>query len=274
MNKLNIEKQQTTITGLVEGCSIRSVERMTGIHRDTIMRLLLKVGSGCERLLDKQMRNLSCEQIQVDEIWGFIGKKQRHITENDNPLEVGDCWTFVAIDSDTKLIPAYRVGKRTASEATAFLDDLVSRLTNRAQLSSDSLRAYVEACEHAFGPHVDYGQIVKSYEADPINPGRYSPPHVIGTSRRRITGNPRYERISTSHVERHNLSLRTSCRRLTRLTSGFSKKLENFKAAMALYFAHYNLCRVHQSLRVTPAMEAGVTSRVWSLRGLLMEVSA
>ena len=269
MNKLKTKKQETAITGLVEGCSIRSVERMTGIHRDTIMRLLLKVGAGCEKLMDEQMRNLSCQHVQIDEIWGFVKKKQRHITENDNPLEVGDTWTFVAIDSDSKLIPSYRIGKRTAPEATAFLNDLASRLTNRVQLSSDSLRAYVEACEHAFGPNVDYGQIVKSYEADQVGPGRYSPPHVISTSRRRITGNPRYEYISTSHVERQNLSLRMSCRRLTRLTNAFSKKLDNFKAAIALYFAHYNFCRVHQSPRVTPAMQAGIANHVWTVEELV-----
>lgn len=183
MNKLKFENQKAAIIGLVEGCSIRSVERMTGIHRDTIMRLLLRVGQGCEKLMDRQMRGLSCRHVQVDEIWGYIAKKQRHLTESDDTRKVGDIWTFVAIDSDTKLVPAYRVGKRTTPEATAFLDDLASRLTNRVQLSSDLLQAYVEACEHAFGPNVDYGQIVKSYEADTIGAGRYSPPHVVSTKR-------------------------------------------------------------------------------------------
>ena len=188
MNKLNIEKQEAAITGLVEGCSIRSVERMTGIHRDTIMRLLVNVGNGCEKLLDQRMRDLPCQRIQIDEIWGFVGKKQRHVSKNDNPNEIGDTWTFVAMDSDTKLVPTFRVGKRTVPEATAFLDDLAPRLSNRVQLSSDSLRAYIEACEHAFGSNVDYGQIVKTYEADPIGPGRYSPPHVVGARRRRVSG--------------------------------------------------------------------------------------
>ncbi len=193
--------------------------------------------------------------------------------KTDNPNEIGDTWTFVAMDSDTKLVPTFRVGKRTVPEATAFLDDLAPRLSNRVQLSSDSLRAYIEACEHAFGSNVDYGQIVKSYETEPIGPGRYSPPYVISARRRRISGNPDYKRISTSHVERQNLTLRMSCRRLTRLTNAFSKKLENFKAAMALHFAHYNFVRVHKTLRVTPAMEAGITGELWTIRDLLDEIS-
>lgn len=269
MNKLKSEKKQAVISALVEGNSIRSVERMTGIHRDTIMRLMLRVGAGCETLMDETMRDLSCQHVQVDEIWGYIAKKQRHIREGEDSRQIGDVWTFVALDPDSKLVPVYRVGKRTRPEATAFLDDLASRLTNRVQLSSDALKAYVDACEHAFGPNVDYGQIVKSYEAEPIGPGRYSPPHVTSVSCRKISGNPDPRRICTSHVERANLTMRMQCRRLTRLTNAFSKKLDNFKAAMALHFAHYNFVRIHKTLHVTPAMAAGVTEELWSIPRLL-----
>lgn len=274
MNKLKTEKQIATISALVEGNSIRSTERMTGVHRDTIMRLLVRVGSGCERLLDKSMRDLDCERIQVDEIWGFVGKKQRHLTKTDDPNRLGTIWTFVAIDADSKVVPCYRVvGNRTLPHAQAFLSDLARRLTYRVQLSSDALRAYVEAAEAVFGDNVDYGQIVKTYEAEPIGPGRYSPPNVVATDRNRITGNPDYRHISTSYVERQNLTMRMSMRRFTRLTNGFSKKLENLKAAVALHFAHYNFVRIHRSLKVTPAMAAGVTSSLWSVGDLLETIS-
>ncbi|MEX2125743.1 MAG: IS1 family transposase [Woeseia sp.] len=271
MNKLKTEKKEAVISALVEGNSIRSIERMTGVHRDTIMRLLVTVGNGCERLLDQSMRDLSCQRIQVDEIWAYVGKKQRHLTPADDPRRVGDIWTFVAIDADTKIVPCYRVGKRTLPHAKAFLNDLSGRLSNRVQLSSDALSAYVEACEVAFGNNVDYGTIVKSYEAEPIGPGRYSPPKVVAVDRTPIAGNPEWRHISTSYIERQNLTMRMSIRRFTRLTNAFSKKLENLKAAVALHFAHYNFVRVHRSLRITPAMAAGVTGELWCLERLLAE---
>lgn len=274
MNRLNIEKQEAIVSALTEGNSIRSTERMTGVHRDTILRLVVRLASGCERLMDSSMRGLKCERVQVDELWAYVGKKQRHLTITDDPNRVGDVWTFVALDADTKLVPCYRVGKRTAPEARAFLADLSGRLINRVQLSSDSLIAYVQATEEAFGKNVDYGQIVKSYEAEPIGPGRYSPPHVIAAERIVISGTPELRHISTSYIERQNLTVRMSMRRFTRLTNGFSKKIENLKAAVALHFAHYNFCRVHKTLRVTPAMEAGVASDVWTLRDLISEVDA
>lgn len=271
MNKLTLDKQESAIAALVEGTSIRSVERMTGIHRDTIMRLLVRTGQKCNQILDENMRNLQCERIQLDEIWCFVGKKQRHVSLADNPQEVGDQWIFVALDADTKLIPCFKVGKRTSENAVALTDDLASRLTNRVQISSDSLRAYVEAVDLSFGGEVDYGQIVKSYEAEPFGAGRYSPPHVVSADRNRIFGNPKINHISTSFVERQNLTMRMNMRRLTRLTNAFSKKLDNLKAAVALHFAHYNFCRIHQSLKSTPAMEAGVTTYLWSIRDLLPE---
>lgn len=269
MNKLNKEKQEMAITALVEGSSIRSVERMTGIHRDTIMRLMVRTGQNCEYLLDEHLRHLSCNYIELDEIWCYVGKKQRHIQKTDNPNEIGDQWVFVAIDAESKLIPSYKIGKRNSATATSFLNDLSGRLDNRVQISSDILSSYVDAVESSFGANVDYGQVVKTYEAEPIGPGRYSPPHVISASRLVIAGNPRQEKISTSYVERQNLTMRMQMRRFTRLTNAFSKKLENLKAAVALHFAHYNFVRIHSSLRVTPAMAAGVTDKLWTISDLI-----
>ena len=269
MNVLNGEKQAMAIGALVEGSSIRSVERMTGIHRDTIMRLGLRVGQGCAYLMDSYMHNLKSENIQVDEIWCFVGKKQRHLTINDDINEMGDQWVFVALDADSKLIPSFLVGKRTASNACAFIEDLSKRLDNRVQISSDSLAAYVDAVEMAFGCEVDYGQIVKTYEAEPIGPGRYSPPHVVAADRMVISGKPKIKNISTSYVERQNLTIRMQIRRFTRLTNAFSKKVDNLKAAVALHFAHYNFVRIHKSLRVTPAMAAGLTDHLWTIEELI-----
>lgn len=270
MNILKSEKKEAIIGGLVEGVSIRSLERMTGVHRDTIMRLLVKTGGICENLMDTKMRKLSCKNIEVDELWAYVGKKQRHVNKKtDNPNRVGDFYTFVALDPDTKLIPTYRVGKRDFNTACAFITDLESRLSNRVQISSDRLGAYVDAIDFAFGQDVDYAQIVKSYEAEPIGPGRYSPPKVVSTTKQYIIGNPNPDRICTSYVERQNLTVRMQNRRFTRLTNAFSKKIENLKAAVALHFAHYNFVRVHGTLRITPAMAAGVTDRVWNIADII-----
>lgn len=269
MNRLSLTRQTQIISGLVEGNSIRSVERMTNTHRDTIMRLMVRVGNGCARIMDEEMRDLSCRRVQVDEIWSYVGKKQRRITPTDDSSRMGDMWTFVALDADTKIVPTYRVGKRNGATADAFVADLAERLTNRVQLSSDALRAYVDAIEKAFGADVDYGQVVKIYEAEPVGPGRYSPPHVVDAQLTAITGNPDPAHISTSFVERQNLTMRMSMRRFTRLTNAFSKKVENLNAAVALHFAHYNFVRLHRSLRVTPAMAAGVSERLWSIEELV-----
>lgn len=273
MNQLSTQRRTQVINCLVEGNSIRSTERMTGIHRDTIMRLMVGVGNSCEMLMREEMKNLSCRRIQVDEIWTYVGKKQRWITKNDDQSKVGDMWTFVALDADTKLVPAFRVGKRNLPTATAFLSDLSDRLANRVQLSSDAMNAYVEATERAFGANVDYAQIVKIYEAEPIGPGRYSPPQVVSTERTNIIGRPDPSHVSTSFIERQNLTMRMQMRRFTRLTNAFSKKVENLKAAVALHFAHYNFVRIHNSLRMTPAMAAGVTNRLWSLEELVDRTS-
>ena len=267
-NVLKCEKQEQVVRCLVEGSSVRSAERITGVHRDTILRLLGRVGAGCERFMDRELRNLTCRRIQVDEVWGYVAKKQRHIREGEDRRQVGDFWTFVAIDADTKLVPSYRVGKRDWPTTKGFIADLASRLSNRVQLSSDSLKSYVEAVDRAFGIDVDYAQIVKFYEAEPIGPGRYSPPKVVGTAVELIVGTPDPAHVSTSHVERQNLTMRMAIRRLTRLTNAFSKK-PGLRAAVALHFAYYNFVRIHRSLRVTPAMEAGVTPHLWRLGHLL-----
>jgi IS1 family transposase len=273
MNKLKNEKKEAVIGALVEGNSIRSTERMTGVHRDTIMRLLVEVGTGCERLLDERMRNLTCRRIQADEIWAYVGKKQVNVRTTDDQLSTGDAWTFVAIDADTKIVPCYRIGKRTAANARLFMGDLASRLDNRVQLSTDGLKTYLSAIEAAFGRDVDYGRIVKTYEAEVIGPGRYSPPKVVATETTVMMGAPDERHISTSYVERQNLTMRMSMRRFTRLTNAFSKKIENLKAAVGLHFAHYNFVRVHNTLKVTPAMAAGVSSELWSIGDLLEAVA-
>lgn len=273
MNRIPLARRTQVINALVEGNSIRSAERMTDTHRDTIMRILVQVGDGCAKLMDERMTGLPCRRIQVDEIWTYVGKKQRQVTADDDRSRVGDQWAFVALDADTKLVPAYRIGKRDLPTATAFLGDLSERLANRVQLSSDALDAYVAAAEQAFGADVDYGQIVKVYEAEPMGPGRYSPPQVVDAYRKVIQGGPEQAHISTSFVERQNLTMRMSMRRFTRLINAFSKKVENLRAAVALHFAHYNFVRIHSKLRVTPAMAAGVTDRLWSLEDLVAQTS-
>jgi IS1 family transposase len=223
--------------------------------------------------MDEQMRDLRCRRIEVDEIWAYVAKKQRHMLPGDDPSRVGDQYTFVALDPVSKLVPAYRIGKRDLVTATAFMADLSERLANRVQLSSDALAAYVEATERAFGADVDYGQEVKFYEAEPVGRGRYSPPNVTAAQRIVIAGNPDKALISTCLIERQNLTMRMSMRRFTRLTNAFSKKVENLRAAVSLHFAHYNFVRVHRTLRVTPAMEARVSNRLWSLDELVERTS-
>ncbi|HTQ30359.1 MAG TPA: IS1 family transposase, partial [Opitutaceae bacterium] len=266
-NVLPVEKQVMAISALAEGSSIRSIERMTGIHRDTIMRLGVRIGEACGRLMDETMRELPCQKIEVDEIWGYVGKKQRIVKEEDSP-EVGDVWTFVAIDPDTKAVPSFLVGKRDYLSTRAFVADVSARMSNRINLSSDAMLHYEHAVEDSFGGEVDYGQIVKVYRT-PETEGqrRYSPPEIESVRRVPIVGEPTH--ISTSIIERQNLTMRMHCRRLTRLTNAFSKKLDNFKAAVALHFAYYNFVKIHYSLRVTPAMALGISSRLWKVEDLV-----
>ena len=269
-NVLSTDKQVAVISALAEGSGIRQIERITGVHRDTIMRLGVKVGKGCANVLDRKMRNLSCNHLQFDEVWGFIGKKERHCTLDDSP-EVGDVWTFCAIDSDTKIVPSFRVGKRDSATANAFVADVASRLKNRVQISSDALRAYVDAIELAFGANVDFAQIVKTYvHEDAQNAERkYSAPEFVIEEKKRVCGMPDMGIASTSHIERLNGTTRLHMRRLTRLTYAFSKKRENFEAAVALHFAYYNFVKRHNTLRCTPAMAAGIERDFWTVRDLV-----
>lgn len=273
VNRTPLARRTQIIGCLVEGNSIRSTERMTNTHRDTIMRLAVEVGQGCERLMDEKMRGLSSKRIQVDEIWSYVGKHQRFLKPGYDRSQVGDMWTFVALDADTKLVPCYYIGKRRKADATVFMNNLAERLTNRVQISSDALKSYIDAVETAFGCDVDYGQAVKFYEAEPIGPGRYSPPKVVRAERHVVEGKPDQKHISTSLVERQNLTMRMGMRRFTRLTNAFSKKVENHRAAVGLHFAHYNFVRQHKSLRVSPAMAAGVESHLWTLEELVAQTS-
>ena len=268
-NNFKPELKATAVSMLCEGSSIRSVERITGIHRHTIMRLGVRVGKGCATIMDSKMRGLNCKQIEVDEIWGFIGAKRNRAAAAGC---YGDVWTFIALDADTKLIPSFIVGKRDAYHAKAFISDLAARLTNRVQVSSDSLAAYSDAMERGFGCEVDYGQISKTYAVVNLTKeasGRYSPAEVVKVEKTIVTGMPDVDRITTSHVEKQNHTLRMHCRRLTRLTNAFSKKFENFQAAVALNFAYYNFVKTHGALRMTPAQAAGVESSAWTVSELV-----
>ncbi len=273
MNKLSEEKQIQVLSALVEGNSIRSTERMTGVHRDTIMRLGVKVGEACMQLMSEEMKDIEMKSIHIDEIWAFVEKKQKNVKSGEiKRNEKGDQYTFVAIDADTKLAPVFITGKRNGISATEFLLRLRQAVKNRPQITSDGFKPYVDAVETVFGCEVDFAQLIKVYESEQKEEKRYSPPNVVETKTNVIKGNPDREKISTSFVERQNLTMRMCMRRFTRLTNAFSKKLKNLKAAIALHFAHYNFCRIHQTLKVTPAMEAGITDHVWSWDELLKVV--
>jgi IS1 family transposase len=265
MNKLSREKQVQVIAALVEGNSVNSTVRMTGVHKTTILKLLAGLGCACADYQDRTMRNLKCKRIQCDEIWQFVYAKAKNVPEEKRgEFGVGDVWTWVAIDADTKLVPAFMVGNRDARSASIFIDDLKDRLANRVQLTADGLRVYVDAVEDAFGADVDYAQLAKIHGATQEET-RYSPAECIGCETKIIQGQPDKSHISTSYVERQNLTMRMRMRRFTRLTNGFSKKIENHAYALALFYMHYNFCRIHQTLRVTPAMESGISDHVWTI---------
>jgi IS1 family transposase len=274
-NNLATEQKAMAISLLAEGSSIRSIERVTGIHRDTIMRLGVRVGESCARIHDEKMRELNCNSIEVDEIWGFVGKKRKNL----KPFEqidhgYGDAWTYVALDPETKLAPAFLTSSvRSVNATKAFIDDLSGRLANRVQISSDGLQAYIEAIEQGFGAkNVDYAQVVKTYSVCNLNKdaaSRYSPADVVKVEKEIVFGEPDEELISTSHVEKQNHTLRMHCRRLSRLTNAFSKKVENFKAAVALNFAYYNFCKKHIAVKATPAQAAGVEAHQWTVAELI-----
>jgi len=267
MNKLSTEEKVRVVACLVEGCSLRSTVRMTGIHRTTIQKLLVELGTACSAYQDKAFRNLKLTRIQCDEIWAFCGAKEKNASPQMKRQGWGDIWTWTALDAETKLVPCWFVGNRDAGAAYHFMLDLSERLANRVQLTTDGFKAYLNATERAFGSEIDYAQLQKIYGTVPVDNSnvRYSPAQCMGAKKAVINGNPDFKHVSTSHTERQNLTMRMSMRRFTRLTNAFSKKVENHEAAVALHFMHYNFCRVHQTLRVTPAMEAGVTDHVWSL---------
>jgi IS1 family transposase len=267
-NVLSTDKKIAVIGALAEGSSIRSIERITGVHRDTIMRLGVKVGDGCTALMDTKMRNLSCKRLEMDEIWGFVGKKDRNVKMGDS-TEVGSVWTFCAIDADTKLVPAFKVGERNPATTQAFVQDVADRMAYRVQISTDGLKSYIAAIDKAFGTEVDYAQIIKVYGNEHFDNRRYSPSGVISSEKLIYTGNPNEDLISTSYVERLNATTRLHMRRLTRLTLAFSKKRENFTAAVGLHFAYYNFVKRHNTLRCTPAMAAGVTGTTRSVADLV-----
>jgi IS1 family transposase len=269
-NQLSAENKTTAVSMLCEGSSIRSIERMTGIHRDTVMRLGVRMGEGCRRIMDEKLRGLDCRQLQLDETWGFVAMKQKTANKRGASDEVGDVWTWVAVDAESKLVPAFHVGGRTQVDADLFIEDLAARLSHSVQISTDALRAYQGAIEKAFGADADYGSIVKTYSAAPQeDQRRYSPPEVVKVERVAVSGNPDADLISTSYVEKQNHTLRMHCRRMSRLTNAFSKKLENFKAAIALHYGYYNFVKLHKSIRCTPAMAAGVVSSPWTVAQLV-----
>ena len=271
-NILKIEKKIAVISMLAEGTSIRATERITGVNQNTIMSLNRRVGDACKQIMDAKMRGLTCKHLEIDEIWGFVGAKKKNA---ERAGAYGDVWTFIALDSESKLIPSFVVGKRDAYYAKMFMDDLASRLSLRVQISSDALAAYPDAFERSFGADADYGQIVKTFSVTPLGNAaapaavRYSPAEVVKVEKTVVSGMPDVALITTSHVEKQNHTLRMHCRRLTRLTNAFSKKIENFEAAVALNFAYYNFCKRHISIRMTPAMAAGIENSFWTVADLL-----
>jgi len=270
---LSMDKTLMVLNLLAEGCSIRSTERITGVHRDTVISLLKTVGEKCERLFETLIRKVKVSHIQADEVWAFVGMKEKTRKRRDKDEEgLGDAYTWVSMESDSKLIIAWHLGKRTSKDAEIFLEKIyhaVEGTENRFQMSTDGYGAYPEAVAYSLGTRVDYAQLIKQYAAPEADDHRYSPSVCIGAKAVAVHGNPDMAKVCTSHIERQNLTLRMSMRRLTRLTNGFSKKWENLRAAFALQFAYYNFCRIHKTLRCTPAMEAGITNHVWEMKELL-----
>jgi len=271
-NVLTSAKRVQVAKCLVEGCSIRSTVRLTGVAKNTVAKLLRDLGEACEHYQFRALRNIPAKRVQVDEIWSFVYAKEKNVPEEmRGNLGVGDCWTWTAIDADTKLAICWLVGERDGNHANQFIADLACRLTDRIQLSSDGLTMYRKAVAKGFSNDVDFAQIIKVFGviASEAPGGRYSPPMVTSIRKDAYIGNPDMAHVSTSFVERQNLSMRMSMRRFTRLTNAFSKKIENHAAAIALHFAYYNFCRIHKTLRVNPAMAAGVTDRLWEVSDLL-----
>jgi IS1 family transposase len=265
MNTLTTEDRTRIIGMLVEGMSLRATSRLADVSINTVTKLLVDIGIACADYQDRTLRNLTCEKIQCDEIWAFVYAKEKNVPADlKGKFGYGDVWTWTAIDSDTKLVPSFLVGERDAKSARVFIEDLAGRLKNRVQLTTDGLKVYLEAVEGAFGADIDYAMLQKIYESSQEET-RYSPARCVGCERKPVMGHPDPKHISTSYVERQNLTMRMNMRRFTRLTNAFSKKVENHAYQVSLHFMYYNFARVHQTLRCTPAMEAGVSDHVWSL---------
>jgi IS1 family transposase len=267
MNNLSIADKSRIVSALVEGNSIRAIVRMTGFSHNTIAKLLVELGEACDAFHDKNVRKVASKRVQCDEIWSFVGAKAKNVPR-DKDGQWGDVWTWTALDADTKLMISYAVGNRGAETANYFMEDLASRVASRIQITTDGHKVYAQAIEGAFGADVDYAMLIKLYGNDSFD-RRYSTGDCIGTRTAVLSGSPDPLHISTSFVERQNLTMRMSMRRFTRLTNAFSKKVDNHAAAIALHFMHYNFCRVHKTLRVTPAMEAGLAHRVWTVEELV-----
>ena len=273
MNRLTLERRARIVGMLAEGNSLRATSRLADVSINTVTKLLVDVGAACEQYQDRTLRNLKSKRIQCDEIWSFVYAKAKNVPERmRGAWGVGDVWTWTAIDADSKLIPSWAVGRRDAATGHAFMLDLASRLSTRVQLTTDGHKVYLEAVEGAFGSEIDYAMLVKTYEGDSGKKApaetRYSPAECTGSYTQQITGQPDGAYISTSYAERQNLTMRMSMRRFTRLTNAFSKKVDNHKAAVALHFMHYNFARIHQTLRVTPAMAARVTKHLWTAQDI------
>lgn len=268
MNRLPIEKRAQIIGLLVEGMSMRAVSRVVGCSINTVTKLLEEVGFACNMYQSERLRNLPCKRVQCDEIWAFCYSKEKNVAPEDKGiLGHGDVWTYTAIDADSKLMVSYMVGRRDAEYASAFINDVAGRLANRVQLTTDGHAPYLNAVADTFGSEIDYAMLVKHYGAAPSmnDQRRYSPASLIAAEKKEIIGSPDKKHVSTSYVERANLTMRMGMRRFTRLTNGFSKKVENLEHAVSLHFMHYNFARIHKTLRVTPAMEAGIADHVWTL---------
>ena len=273
MNKLPIEKRVAVITALVEGCSMRSTARMVKVSINTVTKLLIEVGTACAQYQDMKLRNLQCRRLQCDEIWSFCAMKQKNVpAEREGEYGIGDVYTWTAIDADTKIVPCWLVGLRDGDHARAFVSDLAGRLAHRVQLTTDGYRAYLDAVEEGFGGCIDYAQLIKLYGPAGSNQHpdtRYSPGECCGTEKVIISGNPERADISTSYVERQNLNMRMGMRRFTRLTNAFSKKIENLAHSVALFYMWYNFGRVHQTLKTTPAIKAGVAREKWTVERIV-----
>jgi len=271
MNKLGPEDRAKALQLLCEGMSIRAVTRVTGFSKTTVSKLVVDAGQAAAWYQDRVFQSLSCKRLQVDEIWGFVAAKQKNVGAMKRPQsDAGDAWLWLATDADTKLVPCWHVGTRDGDAAMEFIDDLASRLANRVQLTTDGHKAYLYAVDAAFGGEVDFAQLVKLYGAAPESAkGRYSPAECTGIIKTRVIGDPDMAHVSTSFAERNNLNIRMHSRRMTRLTNAFSKKMENHAHAMALHFLYYNFVRIHKTLKVTPAMAAGVTDRLWEVADMV-----